>query len=141
MRGCRHSGIRILIPPNKAVQPMRVTCKYVHKEKLLKPPPIMEAEECASRIIYLELSPPGMKFLGPVIIEVPHFASLRNQEREILILRSENGESWKEHTYLTTPEAVKEILRECFTDEAGKFISCSLDLIKKYNNLLYLIIF
>ena len=78
----------------------------------------MEGEECASRI--LEMSPPGVKFLGPVIIEVPHFASLRNQEREILILRSDNGETWKEHTYLATPESVQEILQECFAGEAGK---------------------
>ena len=42
MRGCRHSGVRILIPPKKASAPMRITCKYVRKEKLLKPPPLME---------------------------------------------------------------------------------------------------
>ena len=119
MRGCRHSGVRILIPPGKASQPMRVTCKYIRKEKLLKPLPLVEGEECASRI--LELSPPGVRFLGPVIIEVPHFASLRDQEREILILRSDTGESWKEHTYLTTPEAVAEILEECFPGKAGMF--------------------
>ncbi|KAK4336656.1 hypothetical protein RND71_044217 [Anisodus tanguticus] len=118
MRGCRHSGIRILIPPRKASQPMRITCKYVRKEKLLKPPPLMENEECASRI--LELSPSGVKFLGPVIIEIPHFASLRDQEREILILRSDNGETWKEHNFVTTDEALQEILQECFEGEADK---------------------
>ncbi len=32
-----------------------------------------------------------------MLIEVPHFASLRGKEREIVILRSENGEQWKEH--------------------------------------------
>lgn len=35
---------------------------------------------------------------SPVIFEVPHFASLRGQEREIIILRSDNGRSWSEHT-------------------------------------------
>ena len=33
-----------------------------------------------------------------MIFEVPHFASLRGQEREIAILRSDNGRSWSEHT-------------------------------------------
>lgn len=35
----------------------------------------------------------------PVIVEIPHFASMRGQERELILLRSENGESWKEHLY------------------------------------------
>merc|ERR1711915_699582 len=28
MRGCRHSGVRVIIPPRKAPMPMRVTCRY-----------------------------------------------------------------------------------------------------------------
>lgn len=55
----------------------------------------MEGEACASRII--EVGPAEAKFLGPVVIEVPHFASLRNQEREIIILRSDKGQVWREH--------------------------------------------
>lgn len=37
--------------------------------------------------------------IRPVIVEIPHFGSMRGQERELIILRSENGESWKEHLY------------------------------------------
>ena len=70
----------------------------------------MEGEAIASRI--LELGPAGAKFLGPVIIEVPHFASLRGKEREIVILRSDNGENWKEHTLEATEEAVQEVLQD-----------------------------
>jgi len=33
----------------------------------------------------------------PVVVEVPHFASLRDGEREISILRSEDGQTWKPH--------------------------------------------
>ena len=77
----------------------------------------MEGEAIASRV--LELGPSGAKFLGPVIIEVPHFASLRGREREIVILRSDNGETWKEHTLEATEEAVQEVLQESF-DEGGK---------------------
>ena len=118
MRGCRHSGVRVIIPPRKAPMPMRVTCRYLKKDKLIHPPPLMEGEAIASRV--LELGPAGAKFLGPVIIEVPHFASLRGREREIVILRSDNGETWKEHTLEATEEAVQEVLQESF-DEGGKF--------------------
>lgn len=40
-----------------------------------------------------------MYLTRPVIVEIPHFGSMRGQERELIILRSENGESWKEHLY------------------------------------------
>merc|ERR1719150_3462774 len=112
MRGCRHSGVRVIIPPRKAPMPMRVTCRYLKKDKLIHPPPLMEGEAIASRV--LELGPAGAKFLGPVIIEVPHFASLRGKEREIVILRSDNGENWKEHTLEATEEAVQDVLQESF---------------------------
>ena len=91
--------------------------RYLKKDKLIHPPPLMEGEAIASRI--LELGPAGAKFLGPVIIEVPHFASLRGKEREIVILRSDNGENWKEHTLEATEEAVQEVLQDSF-DEGGE---------------------
>ncbi|KAI6224408.1 hypothetical protein M3Y99_01397600 [Aphelenchoides fujianensis] len=81
MRGCRHSGVRVIIPPRKAAAPMRITCRYLRKEKLAHPPPLSEGEALASRI--LEMGPHSAKFLGPVVLEVPHFASLRGREREI----------------------------------------------------------
>nr|XP_015925406.1 ankyrin-2 isoform X20 [Parasteatoda tepidariorum] len=115
MRGCRHSGVRVIIPPRKASMPMRITCRYLRKEKLIHPPPLMEGEACASRI--LEMGPVGARFLGPVIIEVPHFASTRGKEREITILRSDTGESWREHTLEASEEAVQEVLNESFEGE------------------------
>lgn len=57
----------------------------------------------------------------PVILEIPHFASLRNREREIIILRSDNGEKWTEHTSPTTNEGVREILGDIVESE-GKLI-------------------
>ncbi|PNF42279.1 Ankyrin-3 [Cryptotermes secundus] len=115
MRGCRHSGVRVIVPPRKAAMPMRVTCRYLRKDKLSNPPPLMEGEALASRI--LELGPVGAKFLGPVIIEVPHFASLRGKEREIVILRSDNGDTWREHTLDASEEAVQDVLNESFEGE------------------------
>ena len=51
--------------------------------------------------------------------QVPHFASLRGKEREIVILRSDNGEKWVEHSLEATEEAVQEVLQESF-DGDGK---------------------
>ncbi|VDN59030.1 unnamed protein product [Dracunculus medinensis] len=115
MRGCRHSGIRIIVPPRKAPQPTRITCRYLRKDKLAHPPPLSEGEALASRI--LEMAPHGAKFLGPVILEVPHFASLRGREREIVILRSDDGQHWKEHQLEATEDAVQEVLNESFDTE------------------------
>lgn len=46
-----------------------------------------------------------------MIIEVPHFASLRGKEREITVLRSENGQTWREHTVPATEEAFNDALQ------------------------------
>ena len=53
-------------------------------------------------------------------MEIPHFASLRNREREIVVLRSDNGEKWTEHTSPMTDEAVREVLGDT-VDSEGKF--------------------
>ncbi|CRK98569.1 CLUMA_CG012166, isoform A [Clunio marinus] len=115
MRGCRHSGVRIIVPARSAAQPTRITCRYVKPQRTMHPPPLMEGEALASRV--LELGPVGSKFLGPVIMEVPHFASLRGKEREIVILRSDNGETWREHTIENSDEIISEILNDCFEPE------------------------
>lgn len=56
-----------------------------------------------------------------MLIEVPHFASLRGNEREITILRSDNGQTWREHSTVATEEAVQEALEGSFS---GQLISC-----------------
>ncbi|XP_076829668.1 ankyrin-2b isoform X16 [Brachyhypopomus gauderio] len=146
MRGCRHNGLRIVIPPRKCGAPTRVTCRLVKRHRLATMPPMVEGEGLASRLIevgpsgaqflgklhlptappplnegeslvsrILQLGPPGTKFLGPVIVEIPHFAALRGKERELVILRSETGESWKEHHCEHTEEELNQILNG--TDE------------------------
>ena len=42
-------------------------------------------------------SPPLLCPLSPVIVEIPHFASHGRGDRELVVLRSENGSVWKEH--------------------------------------------
>ncbi|XP_031441404.1 uncharacterized protein LOC105907238 [Clupea harengus] len=108
MRGCRHNGLRIIIPPKKCGAPTRVTCRLVKRHRLATMPPMVEGEGLASRLI--EVGPSGAQFLGPVIVEVPHFAALRGKERELVILRSETGESWKEHHHEFTEEELNQIL-------------------------------
>ncbi|XP_064005896.1 ankyrin-2 isoform X39 [Pogoniulus pusillus] len=108
MRGCRHNGLRIIIPPRKCTAPTRVTCRLVKRHRLATMPPMVEGEGLASRLI--EVGPSGAQFLGPVIVEIPHFAALRGRERELVILRSENGDSWKEHFCDYTEDELNEIL-------------------------------
>ena len=67
----------------------------------------------------------------PVIIEVPHFAALRGKEREIVILRSDNGETWREHTLEATEDAVQEVLQESF-DADGNISFRSCNVLPKY---------
>jgi len=58
----------------------------------------------------------------PVMLEVPHFASLRGREREVAILRSDNGYSWYEHPIITTDEAVQKCLSGNFEGEGDYHI-------------------
>ncbi|XP_072109301.1 ankyrin-2b isoform X3 [Mobula birostris] len=108
MRGCRHNGLRIIIPPRKCTAPTRVTCRLVKRHRLATMPPMVEGEGHASRLI--EVGPSGAQFLGPVIVEIPHFAAVRGKERELVVLRSETGEIWKEHQCEYTEEELNEIL-------------------------------
>ncbi|XP_063817864.1 ankyrin-3 isoform X24 [Pseudophryne corroboree] len=108
MRGSRHNGMRIIIPPRKCTAPTRITCRLVKRHKLAIPPPMVEGEGLASRLV--EMGPAGAQFLGPVIVEIPHFGSMRSKERELIVLRSENGESWKEHQYDCKLEELTELL-------------------------------
>ncbi|XP_042572689.1 ankyrin-2 isoform X4 [Cyprinus carpio] len=141
MRGCRHNGLRIIVPPRKCSAPTRVTCRLVKRHRLASMPPMVDGEGLAGKLIevgptgaqflgklhlptappplnegeslvsrILQLGPPGTKFLGPVIVEIPHFAALRGTERELVILRSETGESWREHHCEHTEEELNQIL-------------------------------
>uniref|UniRef100_A0A8B9HYL3 Ankyrin 1, erythrocytic a n=1 Tax=Astyanax mexicanus TaxID=7994 RepID=A0A8B9HYL3_ASTMX len=108
MRGSRHNGLRVIIPPRTCAAPTRITCRLVKPQKLSTPPPLVEGEGLASRII--SLGPAGMQFLGPVIVEIPHFAALGRGDRELVVLRSENGSVWKEHRNRYGDEVLETIL-------------------------------
>uniref|UniRef100_A0A3P8W2Z6 Ankyrin 1 n=1 Tax=Cynoglossus semilaevis TaxID=244447 RepID=A0A3P8W2Z6_CYNSE len=105
MRGSRHNGLCVIIPPRTCAAPTRITCRLVKPQKLTSPPPLVEGE---GRII--SLGPAGMQFLGPVIVEIPHFAALGRGDRELVVLRSENGSVWKEHRNRYGDEVLETIL-------------------------------
>ena len=52
-------------------------------------------------------------------MEIPHFAALRGTERELVILRSETGESWREHHCEHTEEELNQILNGMDEGETG----------------------
>ena len=54
----------------------------------------------------------------PIVIEVPHCASIRDREREVVVLRSDNGQTWREHV---TP-ADDTPLRDTPTNPAGDIL-------------------
>ncbi|XP_075931936.1 uncharacterized protein ank3a [Anarhichas minor] len=108
MRGSRHNGMRIIIPPRKCTAPTRITCRLAKRHKLAYPPPMVEGEGLVSRLV--EVGPAGAQFLGPVIVEIPHFGSMRGKERELIVLRSDNGDTWKEHQSDARPEDLFELL-------------------------------
>uniref|UniRef100_A0A8C7SEB5 Ankyrin 1, erythrocytic b n=1 Tax=Oncorhynchus mykiss TaxID=8022 RepID=A0A8C7SEB5_ONCMY len=108
MRGSRHHGLRVIIPPRTCAAPTRITCRLVKPQKLTTPPPLVEGEGLASRII--SLGPSSMQFLEPVIVEIPHFAALGRGDRELVVLRSENGSVWKEHRNRYGDEVLETIL-------------------------------
>nr|XP_061794006.1 ankyrin-3-like [Nerophis lumbriciformis] len=108
MRGSRHNGMRIIIPPRKCTAPTRITCRLAKRHKLAYPPPMVEGEGLVSRLV--EVGPAGAQFLGPVIVEIPHFGSMRGRERELIVLRSDNGDTWREHQFDSTPEELTELV-------------------------------
>lgn len=62
VQGCRHSGVRVVIPPGKVCMPLRITCKLVRGDKLPSPPQLKEGEAIVSR--GLELGPVAIQFNG-----------------------------------------------------------------------------
>ncbi|PAA92749.1 hypothetical protein BOX15_Mlig001678g5 [Macrostomum lignano] len=104
MNGSRFPGLRIVIPPNAASAPTRITCRLMRQGRVSRPPQFNDGEGLACRVI--EMGPSNATFNSNVLIEVPHFASMRDREREIVVLRSDNGETWKEHTVEVTEQSV-----------------------------------
>jgi len=51
---------------------------------------------------------------SPVLLEVAHFASLRDVSRDVIVLRSDNGVTWHEHQTPVTDDHVNALLANNF---------------------------
>lgn len=58
----RFSGLRIIVQPKVISNPTKLICKFVVKDQILNPPPLLHNEGLACRI--LELTPNGLDFDG-----------------------------------------------------------------------------
>ena len=111
MTGSRRTGVRVVIPPQSAEQPVRLTIRQLRPDQVLHLPPLSDGEGLASRI--LQITP--ATFLSPVLVEVPHFACL-DSGREIVVLRSENGRKWSLHTNSTDNQNINAFLNTSQTN-------------------------
>ncbi|THD29064.1 Ankyrin 2, partial [Fasciola hepatica] len=116
-RGClveaqRRADLRFYIPPNACPRPTRIICRILRPEFAPNGPSMNDGDCLAARI--LEMGPYQAQFALPILIEVPHIASLRGHEREIIVLRSETGNTWKEHQMDATDQAVHDALGDAF---------------------------
>uniref|UniRef100_A0A8C4JAW1 Ankyrin 1 n=1 Tax=Dromaius novaehollandiae TaxID=8790 RepID=A0A8C4JAW1_DRONO len=102
MRGSRHNGLRVVIPPRACAAPTRITCRLVKPQKLPAPPPLAEGGGGGGW-----RGGPGAL---PVIVEIPHFASHGRGDRELVVLRSENGSVWKEHRSRCEESCLEQLL-------------------------------
>ena len=61
----------------------------------------------------LQVGPRGSKFLGPVLIEVPHVASLRDGDREVVVLRCDSASkgNWTEHVQEQLDDKTLKVLK------------------------------
>ena len=65
------------------------------------------------RILYKVNKNSYLDCRSPVLIEIPHFASTAGGERETIVLRSDDGETWYEHVSDTVENG--EIYQVCIT--------------------------
>ena len=86
---------------------MKVTCAKEGNFDYSLNKDCLYLDRCTKYIFFfrvIEMGPSTAQFKVPVLLEVPHFASVRGGERELIVLRCDDGETWREHTtaYLQT---------------------------------------
>ncbi|ESO01907.1 hypothetical protein HELRODRAFT_65654, partial [Helobdella robusta] len=113
-RGCvalsnRHAGIRFIIPSGRVSRPTRIMCKLLRETKVSSAPVLCEGEGHVCRVLKLSTD------TVPMIIEVPHFGSLKNHEREIVVMKSFDGNNWTEHSFTLDYKSAEEF-RIIYTD-------------------------
>ncbi|VDN98571.1 unnamed protein product, partial [Rodentolepis nana] len=108
----RRPDLRFLIPPNAISSPTRIICRLLRPDRVSRLPHLNDGDAFACRII--EMSPSNMKFDGPILLEIPHFASIQGRDREVITLRCDHGDSWKSHPLEATNQSVQDALGTAF---------------------------
>lgn len=82
------------------------------------------------------MSPSSVRFDGPILLEVPHFASIHGRDREVITLRCDHGDSWKAHPLEATDQSVQDALGTAF----GRFLQSFIVIVLKLDVPLFLLI-
>lgn len=75
-------------------------------------PHLNDGDALACRII--EMSPSCFNLDSPILIEVPHFASIEGKDREVITLRYDSSEAWKTHPLEATDQLIHDNLGASF---------------------------
>uniref|UniRef100_A0A5K3F636 ANK_REP_REGION domain-containing protein n=1 Tax=Mesocestoides corti TaxID=53468 RepID=A0A5K3F636_MESCO len=108
----RRPDLRFLIPPHAISSPTRIICRLLRPDRVSRLPHLNDGDAFACRII--EMSPSNVRFDGPILLEVPHFASIQGRDREVITLRCDHGDSWKSHPLEATDQSVRDALGSAF---------------------------
>ncbi|OAF70423.1 hypothetical protein A3Q56_01848 [Intoshia linei] len=99
LRGCRKMGIRFIIPPKAVDEPTQFVCKLLsisEVRSVYKSLVLNEGEGLVSHIIKIISNKSSLHKI--INLEVPHFAALRGNERELIVLRRNKDEKWSIHS-------------------------------------------
>ena len=112
----RYPGLRVLIPPKALNEPARLIIRLIqldNKPPQVKMPELGLGEWLANRLIHVELQGPA-ELSRPILLEVPHYASLRNGEREISVMETPTGDNWTEYAPVVSAESIEQEVENAF---------------------------
>ncbi|VDM16949.1 unnamed protein product [Hydatigera taeniaeformis] len=104
----RRPDLRFLIPPYAISSPTRIICRLLRPDRVSRLPHLNDGDAI------IEMSPSSVRFDGPILLEVPHFASIQGRDREVVTLRCDHGDSWKAHSLEATDQSVQDALGTAF---------------------------
>ena len=99
MKGCRGSGIRVIVPSGAVEQPTRITCRFLRPKVVDSVLPLLETDQVASGLVEFSWRGAGTSsatFRQTVLVEVPHFLQ-DTANKELVVIKSDNGLTWREH--------------------------------------------
>ncbi|KAL5964290.1 Ankyrin-3, partial [Taenia solium] len=118
----RRPDLRFLIPPYAISSPTRIICRLLRPDRVSRLPHLNDGDAI------IEMSPSSVRFDGPILLEVPHFASIQGRDREVITLRCDHGDSWKAHPLESTDQSVQDALGTAFGESLQIFIVAVLNL-------------